>query len=143
MSKKRAIKAHGYLTKEEITEHLKGVEYIIMASQNPDASSKFPIHFSIFLNTHEELPFEVKDAVLDSFCKQYKIDSTHDVLSELAKVGFAKTDEDTLMPMHLFKKKDQEDIENVTLHVIDFLGTSKEFKEVQEDGQTGWSYSYN
>ena len=141
--KKKPIKAHNYLKKDEITEHLQNVEYIILAQQNPDASSKFPIHFTIFLNTPDELPYEVKDAVLDAFCEQYKIDSTDSVLNELAKVGFAKTDEDTLMPMHLFKEKDQKDIEYIELHVIDFLGTSKEFAEVQEDGHTGWSYSYS
>ena len=141
--KKKPIKAYDYLKREDIIEHLVNVEYIILAQQNPDSSSEFPIHFTIFLNTPDELPNEVKDAVLDGFCEQYKIDSTDSVLNELAKVGFAKTDEDTLMPMHLFKESDQKDIEHIEMHIIDFIGTSKEFTEVQEDGHTGWSYSYS
>jgi hypothetical protein len=142
MEKKKAIRAHNYLEKSEILKHLSDVEYIIMATPNPDALSKFPIHFTIFLNT-EELPYEVKDAVLDQFCEQYEITSKDSVISQVAKVGFAQTDEDTLMPMHLFKPEAQKEIPHVNLHLIDFIGDANGFDEVKNDGHTGWSYSYN
>ncbi len=142
MEKKKAIRAHNYLEKSEILKHLSDVEYIIMATPNPDALSKFPIHFTIFLNT-EELPYEVRDAVLDQFCEQYEITSKDSVISQVAKVGFAQTDEDTLMPMHLFKPDAQKEIPHVNLHLIDFIGDANSFDEVKNDGHTGWSYSYN
>ncbi len=142
MAKKKAIRAHKYLQENEIIEHLKNVEYIIMATPNPDALSKFPIHFTIFLNTQEELPHEVKDAVLDQFCEQYEITSKDAIISQIAKVGFAQTDEETLMPMHLFKADSQKEIPHINLHLIDFIGNAKGFDEVKNDGHTGWSYSY-
>ncbi|MEA3523676.1 MAG: hypothetical protein U9R50_11980 [Campylobacterota bacterium] len=143
MAKQKPIRAHKYLDNSEIIEHLSNVEYIIMATPNPDALSKHPIHFTIFLNTSEELPFEAKDAVLDQFCEQYQISSKDAVISQLAKVGFAQTDEETLMPMHLFKPEAQKEIPNVSLHLIDFIGDAQGFDEVKTDGHTGWSYSYN
>ncbi len=143
MSQQISLTVHHHLGVHDILAHLENVEYIIMATPNTDPSLPYPIHFTIFLNTHEELPYEVKDAVLDKFCEQYDITSKAHVMSELAPVGFAQTDKEALMPMHLFKKEDQGSIPHVYLHVIDFLGDAKGFKEVKEDDQTGWSYSYN
>jgi hypothetical protein len=140
---KNSLKAHRYLEKDEIKTHLDGVEYIIMATPHGDTLSESPIHFSIFLNTDEILPQEIQEAVLEKFCQQYSIFRKESVMSELAAVAFAQTDEETMMPMHLFKPEDQKNIPHTTLHIIDFIGDSTEFKEVKEDGHTGWSYSYN
>jgi hypothetical protein len=143
VTNKISLDVHKHLNNSEIIEHLKDVEYIIMAAPNPAEHSKFPIHFTIFLNTSDTLPQDIQAAVLDKFCDQYSITKVDQLLSELAQVGFAKTSEETLMPMHLFKPEDQKKIPGVTMHVMDFLGDSTGFNEVKKEDQTGWSYSYN
>jgi hypothetical protein len=143
MANKISLDAHKHLQESEIISHLKNVEYIIMAAPNPDERSKSPIHFTIFLNTSDALPQDIQAAVLDKFCHQYHITKVDHLLSELAKVGFAETREETLMPMHLFKPEDQQNIPGVIMHIMDFLGDSTGFDEVKKEDQTGWSYSYN
>jgi len=54
--KAQAIKTDQYLNSQQIKEHLKNVEYIIMAAPAPDTFKQTPIHFTLFLNTDEELP---------------------------------------------------------------------------------------
>ncbi len=137
------IKAYHYLETHEILAHLHNVEYIIMAKPNGNTAIDLPIHFTIFLNTHTALPQEIKEAVFEKFCAQYAITRTAEVMSEPASVAFAKTDKETLMPMHLFKAEDQRNIPSVLLHIIDFLGDAEGFLEVKVEGQTGWSYSYS
>jgi len=143
MANKISLDAHKHLSKSEIISHLENVEYIIMAAPNPDERSAFPIHFTICLNTSDALPHDIQAAVLDKFCDQYAITNVEKLLSELAKVGFAETSEETMMPMHLFKPEDQKNIPGVTMHIMDFLGNSTGFDEVKKEDQTGWSYSYN
>ncbi len=138
-----ALETKQYLTLEEITKTLKGVEYIMMAAPAPDNFKETPLHFTIFLNTHEPLPEEIKGSVLDKFCKQYKITKTDHVLNALQAVGFAQTTQDTPMPLFLVKSEDQRTIPHVPLHVMDFLGNSEEFEEAKLHQLQGWSYSYN
>jgi len=143
MANKISLDAHKHLSKSEIITHLENVEYIIMAAPNPAEHSKFPIHFTIFLNTSDPLPQDIQKAVLDKFCDQFAITKVDQLLSELAKVGFAETSEETMMPMHLFKPEDQAKIPGVVMHIMDFLGDSTAFDEVKKEDKTGWSYSYN
>jgi hypothetical protein len=138
-----AIKTDKYLTKDEIQEHLKNVEYIIMAAPAPDHFKETPIHFTLFLNTDEQLPQDVQDAVLEKFLQENKIGKPAELMSQLMPIGFAQSSgHDTPMPMLLVKPEDQKSIPYGVMHVMDFLADSDEFKEAKENNLTGWSYSY-
>ncbi|MFT7860363.1 MAG: hypothetical protein ABXS93_05430 [Sulfurimonas sp.] len=144
MEEAKSIRADKYLDTFEIKEHLKNVEYIIMATPAPEQYTKTPLHFTIFLNTPEALPEEVKQPVLDKFCDDYKITNPTEVLSQLTAVGFAISNaQDTPMPMPLFKQQDRASVPHTPMHVIDFLADSDEFYEAKVKNLTGWSYSYN
>ena len=142
MQNTEAIKTLHYLSVEEIDKLLKNVEYIIMAAPAPEHFEDAPIHFTIFLNTNEELPEGVKDAVLEKFLQENAIKNPKHVMSKLAPVGFATTKQSSPMPMLLIQPKDVYSIPHRYLHVIDFLGDSDEFEEVKRDSLTGWSYAY-
>lgn len=140
----KSIKVDKYLDTFEIKEHLNNVEYIIMATPSPQKYKATPLHFTIFLNTPEELPQEVKEPVLQKFCADYKITNPTEVLSQLMPVGFAISNaQETPMPMLLMKPQDRSSIPNVPMHVIDFLADSDQFDEAKVKNLTGWSYSYN
>jgi len=141
--KPRAIKTDRYLDQEQIKEHVKNVEYIIMAAPAPDTFKATPIHFTIFLNTGEELSKEIQEAVLDKFCQEHKIGKPIELMSQLMPVGFALSKaQDTPMPMLLVKPEDQKNIPYAVMHVMDFLADSQEFNEAKKKNLTGWSYSY-
>ena len=141
MQEMQPLKVHSYLSQSEIAAHLEGVEYIIMAS--PSLISKgLPLHFTIVLNTSETIPEEIKPLILEKFCREYKITQTSHVLSNLERVAFALTSQETPMPKHIIDDTEANTIPWVLLHIIDFLGDSEEFKEAKE-GLSGWSYSYN
>lgn len=137
----KALQAEHYLTQAEITAHLDGVEYIIMAAPTTRDNPNTPIHFTIFLNTTDTLPHEIQEAILGKFAQQYKISNIVDVFSQLDAVAFAETNLDSIMPMHLFKDEDKKELEHTMMHIIDFEANAEEFGEVKE-GSTGWSYSY-
>ena len=139
---RQAIKTTRYLTPEEIERLLQNVEYIMMAAPSPDHFQETPIHFTIFLNTHEELPEHIKEAVLEKFLSENNISQAQHVMSRLAPVGFATTEHETPMPMLLIKPQDIHSIPHTFLHVIDFLAKSDDFAEVTKEGLTGWSYAY-
>lgn len=140
----QSIRADKYLDTFEIQEHLKNVEYIIMATPAPEKYRATPLHFTIFLNTPEALPEEVKQPVLEKFCSDYKITNPTEVLSQLTAVGFAISNaQETPMPMPLFKQQDRASVPHTPMHVIDFLADSDEFYEAKVKNLTGWSYSYN
>lgn len=143
MQEFKALETKRYFDPIEINEHLEGVEYIIMAAPAPDAFKESPIHFTIFLNTRESLPEEIKEAVFEQFCAQYNISNTAEVMSSLQAVAFAMTSQETPMPMFLVKPQDRAELPHTVMHVIDFLGDSPDFKETKENQLTGWSYSYN
>ena len=67
MAVANAIITNEYFDPIEITDHLKNVEYIIMAAPAPEHFKDAPIHFTIFLNTADKLPQDAKDAILDKF----------------------------------------------------------------------------
>ncbi len=137
-----SIKTLHYLSPQEIDDLLKNVEYIIMAAPAPDHFEDAPIHFTIFLNTTQELPESVKDAVLEKFLDENGIRNPQHVMSKLAPVGFATTKQSSPMPMLLIQPQDIYSIPHKFLHVIDFLGDSDEYEEVKRDSLTGWSYTY-
>lgn len=139
----KAVQANRHLMPDEILKHLEGVEYVIMAAPVDEKYKETPINFTIFLNTHEALPEEVKEAVLDKFCQEYKITKRAHVVSGLQAVGFAESEQETPMPMLLVRPEDKQSVPHVYLHVIDFLGDSDDFVEAKRDNLTGWSYSYN
>ncbi len=139
----KAIKTDQYLTNEEIKEHLKNVEYIIMAAPAPEHFKDTPIHFTIFLNTNEQLPQDIQQAVLEKFLEENNIGKPAELLSQLMPVGFALSKaQETPMPMLLVKPEDQRSIPFEVMHVMDFLADSDAFDEAKEKNLTGWSYSY-
>ena len=139
----KPIQTDTYFTPDEIQKHLKNVEYIIMATPAPSHFKDTPIQFSIFLNTQDEFPQDIKDAILDKFLDDYKITNPKEVMSQLMPVGFSMSTQDTPMPLLLINPQDQKSIPYTVMHVIDFLGDSDKFYEAKTDKLTGWSYSYN
>jgi len=142
MQETKAIKTTHYLAPNEIDQLLEKVEYIIMATPSPDVFSEAPIHFTIFLNTTQELPEGIKDAVLGKFLAENGIKNPLHVMSQLSPVGFATTEQNTPMPMLLIQPQDIMSIPHKYIHVIDFLADSDEYEEVKKDSLTGWSYIY-
>ncbi len=137
-----AIETQRYFDPAEIDAHLVGVEYIIMATPSPEEFKEAPIHFTIFLNTSDEFPDGIQQAIFQKFCAQYNITRTAEFVGGVGSVGFAQTKQETPMPMWLIKDEDRRAIPHVPLYVMDFLGDSDAFKEVKEQLLTGWSYSY-
>ena len=139
----KAIKTDQYLTKDEIQKHLQNVEYIVMAAPAPEHFQETPIHFTLFLNTDEQLPKEVQDAILEKFLQENQIEKPAELMSQLMPVGFALSkDQETPMPMLLVDPKDQRSIPYAVMHVMDFLADSDAFHEAKEKQLTGWSYVY-
>ena len=139
----KAIKTTRYLNKSEIKEHLKNVEYVIMAAPSPEHFKEAPIHFTIFLNTSDNLPKDIQDAVFDKFLDENGIKNPIEVLSQIMPVGFSEGSHETLMPLLLIKKEDMVNIPSVPMFVFDFLADSENFYEAKNKSLTGWSYSYN
>ncbi|MCK9492284.1 MAG: hypothetical protein M0Q24_09340 [Sulfurimonas sp.] len=139
----KAIKTDKYYEHQEIEAHLKNVEFIIMAAAAPSHFKDTPIHFTIFLNTSDELPQDIKNAVFEKFLKDYNIKNPKELMSQLMPVGFSMSAQDTAMPLLLVKPEDQRSIPHVLMHVMDFLADSDEFTETKEHKLTGWSYKYN
>jgi hypothetical protein len=139
----KAIKTERYLSKEDIQKHLKNVEYIIMAAPAPEHFKDTPIHFTIFLNTDENIPKDIQKAILDKFRDEHKIGEPAELMSQIMPVGFAISNaQDTPMPMLLVKPEDQRTIPYAPMHVMDFLADSDAFSEAKEKNLTGWSYAY-
>jgi hypothetical protein len=139
----KAIVTDKYFTPEELTKHLENVEYIIMAAPAPEKFTQTPIHFTIFLNTAEKFPQEIKDAILEKFIQENSITNPQEVMSQIMPVGFSMSSQETPMPLLLIKKEDQMSIPHAPMHVIDFLADSDNFYEAKTHKLTGWSYSYN
>ncbi len=139
----KAIKTDNYFTIDEIEKYLKNVEYIIMAAPAPTQFKETPIHFSIFLNTDEKLPQDIKDAIFNKFLDDQGITNPQEVMSQLMPVGFSMSTQETAMPLLLVRQEDQQSIPYAIMHVIDFLADSNNYEEVKLHNLTGWSYSYN
>ncbi|MBE0514574.1 hypothetical protein [Sulfurimonas sp.] len=139
----KAIRTTRYLDIDEIDEHLKNVEYIMMAASSPEHFKEAPIHFTIFLNTSDNLPKDIQDAVLDKFLEENGIRNPIEVMSRIMPVGFSEGSHETLMPLLLIKKEDVTTVAHVPMFVFDFLADSDNFYEAKEKSLTGWSYNYN
>ncbi len=138
-----AIVTDKYFDTIEIANHLKNVEYIIMAAPAPEQFKDTPIQFTIFLNTHDRLPQDIQEAIFDKFLKDNGIRNPDKIMSQLMPVGFSMSQQDTAMPLLLVKKEDQSSIPNTPMHVYDFLADSDNFFEAKQERLTGWSYSYS
>ena len=139
----KAIKTEQYLTNNEIKKHLEKVEYILMATPAPEHFKETPIHFTIFLNTDEQLPQEIQDTVLEKFLDENSIGAPAELMSQLMPVGFSTSKEqESPMPMLLVKPEDQRTIPYAVMHVMDFLADSTAFDEAKKKHLTGWSYAY-
>jgi len=139
----KAINTDKYFTLDEIQKHLQNVEYIIMAAPAPEHFKDTPIHFTIFLNTDDKLPQDIKDAILDKFLDENSIKNPRELMSQLMPVGFSMSAQDTPMPLLLVKPEDQKSIPYSVMHVMDFLADSEKFFEAKNEKLTGWTYSYN
>ena len=138
-----AIVTDKYFDIIEIQNHLKNVEYIIMASPAPAQFKETPIQFTIFLNTQDKLPRDVQEAIFDKFLEENAIKDPDKIMSQLMPVGFSMSQQDTAMPLLLIKQEDQGSIPNISMHVYDFLADSDNFFEAKQEKLTGWSYSYS
>ena len=141
MQEMKPLNIQSYLSYNEIEKLLDGVEYIMMAAPSL-VKDAHPIHFSIILNTSDPIPEEVKPMILEKFCKEHNITATSHLLSNLERIAFAMTSQETPMPRHLIDDAEARTIPWKLLHIIDFLGDSEKFKEAK-DGLSGWSYSHN
>jgi len=140
----KAIKTDTYLDPIEIENHLKNVEYIIMAMPAPEKFKETPIQFTIFLNTQDNFSEEIKTAILEKFLLENKIGKPEKLMSQRMPVGFsASKEQDTPMPLLLIDPQDQRSIPHEIMFVMDFLADSEEFYEAKEHSLTGWTYSYN
>lgn len=139
----QAIKTLKYLNVDEIQKHLENVEYIIMAAPAPEYFKDTPIHFTIFLNTSDNLPKNIQEAVFDKFLDENDIKKPTEIMSQIMPVGFSETSQGSLMPLLLVKEEDMRNIPNVPMFVLDFLADSDNFSEAKDRSLTGWSYSYN
>ena len=142
MAVANAIVTDKYYDTIEIQNHLKNVEYIIMAAPAPAKFTDTPIQFTIFLNTADELPQDVKEAVLDKFLDDNGIRNPKELMSQLMPVGFSMSQQETPMPLLLIKREDQGSIPYKLMHVMDFLADSDNFFEAKQEKLTGWTYSY-
>lgn len=142
MQEMQPLKVHSYLSQSEIQKLLEGVEFIIMAAPSLMAPPEHPLHFTIFLNTSDPIPEEIKPLILEKFCKEHAINAISHLLSNVERVAFALTSQETPMPRHIIDPAEANTIPWVPMHIIDFLGDSSGFKEAK-DGLSGWSYSYN
>jgi hypothetical protein len=144
MMEAKAINTDSYLDLSAIENHLKNVEYIVMAAPAPLVFTETPIQFTVFLNTSDNLPQDIQDAVLQKFLAEHKIGQPQKLMSKLMPVGFGRSSaQDTPMPLLLVDPKDQRSIPYEIMFVMDFLADSQEFEETKEHALTGWSYSYN
>ena len=142
MAVANAIVTDNYFSEEEIEQHLKSVEYIIMAAPAPEQFKATPIQFTIFLNTSDKLPQEVQEAVFGKFLEENGIRNPEKILSQLMPVGFSMSQQETAMPLLLIQQEDVNSIPHTMLHVYDFLADSDNFFQAKEEKLTGWSYSY-
>ncbi|PHS55568.1 MAG: hypothetical protein COB17_11440 [Sulfurimonas sp.] len=143
MHEAKAIKTLKYLKVKEIQKHLKNVEYIIMAAPSPDHFKDNPIHFSIFLNTSENIAKNIQEEIFNKFLKDNEIVNPIEIMSQIMPVGFSEGTQDTLMPLLLVKQEDMKQIPNIPMLVMDFLANSENFNQAKIDSLTGWTYSYN
>ena len=139
----QSIATEKYLDTIEIHSHLQNVEFIIMAASAPDKFKNTPIHFTIFLNTNDDIPQEIQKEIFDKFLDNEGIKDPAEIMIRIMPVGFSKGAQDTPMPLLIVKQEDMSAIPNTPMLVMDFLADSDNFYEAKVEKLTGWTYSYN
>jgi len=139
----QSIATEKYLDIIEINNHLKNVEYIIMAAPAPDAFKNTPIHFTIFLNTSDDIPQEIQQEIFNKFLQNEGIADPTEIMIRVMPVGFSKGAQETPMPLLIVRQQDMNDIPHTPMLVMDFLADSDNFNEAKNESLVGWTYSYN
>ena len=134
----KILKNERWLDPIEIKENLKGIQYIIMATPSENESDP-TIRFTLFLNTRDAVPDTIVAQVVEKFATDNGIDGAAILEHGLLDVAFSLTGRETPMPLALYEKVDAA---SAVMHVVEFTGTSRNFKESKE-GLTGWSYVRN
>lgn len=119
----------------ELRTNLDGVEYIIMASPAEDQKNRNLTHFTLFLNTKDNLPESIAELILNKFIKDHEIKNAKKIYTGLSKVAFAITEQETPMPIIAANNE----ANSINMFVIEFTGASDTYKKTA-DGYTGWSY---
>lgn len=138
-----AIKSIRYLEHSEILQNLEGVEYIVFVEPSPSEFIDTPLHFTLFLNTSQELPSHIVKLVVDKFIKQHSIFNPQKMLASLMSVGFSVGTQQKHMPLLITKPEELSQIPHISLFVIDFVANSQMFDDVKSKGISGWSYVLN
>ena len=138
----QSIETQKYYDIIEIKQNLKNVEYIIMAQPAPKQFADTPIHFTIFLNTSENIPKEIQDDIFNRFLNNEGIYNTKELMMRIMPVGFSLGAQDTPMPLLIVRPEDMQEIPNTPMFVMDFLADSENFMEAKTHALTGWTYSY-
>ena len=142
MAEIKPLSINTYLSHREIQELLENVDFIVMASPSLQSEPDPSLHFTFILNTADLIPDPIKEQLLEKFCFDYNITDMKHVLNNRERIAFAMTSQETPMPRHIIDDAEANTIPWTLLHIIDFLGESKDFQEAK-DGLSGWSYSYN
>ncbi len=137
-----SIATKKYLDTIEIKQHLNNVEYIIMAAPAPKNFTKTPIHFSIFLNTSDDIAKEIQKDIMNKFLQNEGITNPAEIMIRIMPVGFSEGAQDTPMPLLIVRPQDMNDIPHTPMLVMDFLADSDNFFEAKNENLTGWTYSY-
>ena len=138
-----SIETKKYYDIIEIKSHLKNVEYVIMAQPAPKKFEDTPIHFTIFLNTSDNIPKEIQEEIFNRFLDNEGIYNPKELMMRLMPVGFSLGAQDTPMPLLIVRQEDMSAIPNTPMLVMDFLADSENFMEAKIHALTGWTYSYN
>ena len=133
------LKNEKWLDIIEIKSALEGISYIVMAAPTNFEGKSERIHFSLFLNTQDNLPSDIARNILEKFAFEHKISNITDVRNGQVATGFAQTHQEMPMPIPL---EDATETSSVPMFLIDFTGNSELFPQAS-DGMTGWSYVKN
>ncbi len=134
-----------WLNDSEIFKLLSNVEYIVMAQPNLDESSQANIHFTLFLNTAEDLPQEIISQILDKFSRENSLSMIGTVKHLVMDIYFAQTNQPTPMPYYNAdnSQMDVEEAGSIKNLILDFTAKGSKGYEKIKEGLTGWSYVYN
>lgn len=132
------LKNKRWLDAIELRTNLDGVEYIIMVSPAEDEKSSNLTHFTLFLNTKDDLPESIAELILNKFIKDHEIKNAKKIYTGLSKIAFAITEQETPMPIIA----GDNEADSINMFVIEFTGTSNTYKKTA-NGYTGWSYIRN
>ena len=133
------LKNEKWLDIIEIKSALEGVSFIVMAAPTNFEGKSERVHFSLFLNTQDNLPSDIAHNVLEKFAFEHKISDIADVRNGQVETGFAQTHQEMPMPIPL---EDSAETSSIPMYLIDFTGKSDLFPQATE-GMTGWSYVKN